>query len=179
MIIGTTKGLEKVDKCPVSTPYLISSGRDCHIRHVRSVKYLGIIVGNTLNWEEHIEYISVKIKRGISILKVTGEFLKRESLILIYKTLVEPYLRYCSIVWGQCNKTRKDKLQALQNKAARTIAKVQFTDADHPRLLQDLGWLDVGNLLELDIGIFMYKCQNKLMPDPITNLFRTVDSVHS
>ena len=25
----------------------------------------------------------------------------------------------------------------------------------------------------------MYKCQNKLMPDYITNLFRTVDSVHS
>ena len=25
----------------------------------------------------------------------------------------------------------------------------------------------------------MYKCQNKLMPDSITNLFRTVDSVHS
>ena len=25
----------------------------------------------------------------------------------------------------------------------------------------------------------MYWCQNKLMPDPITNRFRTVDSVHS
>ena len=35
------------------------------------------------------------------------------------------------------------------------------------------------NLLELDMGIFMYKCQNKLLPGSITNLFRTVDSVHS
>ena len=47
------------------------------------------------------------------------------------------------------------------------------------KTIQDLGWLDISNLLELDMGIFMYKCQNKLMPNPITNLFRTVDSVHS
>ena len=79
---------------------------------------------------------------------------------MIYRTFIEPYLRYCSIVWGQCNETQKDKLQALQNKAARTITKVKFTDADHPRLLRDLGWLDVRNFLELDMGIFMYKCQN-------------------
>ena len=79
-------------------PYLISSGPDCHIRHVRCVKYLGIIVDDTLTWEEHIEYISVKIKRCIGILKVTGQSLERESLILIYRTLIEPYLRYCSTV---------------------------------------------------------------------------------
>ena len=80
---------------------------------------------------------------------------------------------------GQCNETQKDKLQALQNKAARTIAKVKFNYADHSRLLQDPGWLNIRNLLELDMGIFMYKCQNKLMPGSITNLFRTVYSMHS
>ena len=125
MIVGTASGLEKFDRCPVFTPYLISSGPDCHIRRVRCVKYLGIIVNGTLTWVEHTEYISVKIKRGIGILKVTGKFLKRETLILVYRTLIEPYLRYCSIVWGQCNETQKDKLQALRNKAARTIAKVK------------------------------------------------------
>ena len=76
MIIGTANGLEKLDKCPASTPYLISSGPDCHIRQVRCVKYLGIIVDDTLTWEEHIEYISIKLKRGIGILKVTGKFLR-------------------------------------------------------------------------------------------------------
>ena len=140
---------------------------------------MGIIVDDILTWEEHTEYISVKIKRGIGILKVTGKFRERESLILIYRTLIEPYLRYCGTVWGQCNETQKDKLQALQNKAARAIAEVKFNNVEHPRLLRDLGWLDGRNLLELDMGIFMYKCQNELMPDSITNLCRTVDSVHS
>ena len=38
-------------------------------------KIFGHFVDDTLTWEEHIEYVSVKIKRGIGILKVTGKFL--------------------------------------------------------------------------------------------------------
>ena len=47
MIIGTANGLETFDKCPVPTP-LILSGPDCHIRRVRCLQYLGIIVDDTL-----------------------------------------------------------------------------------------------------------------------------------
>ena len=76
MIIGTADGLEKFDKCPVSTLYLISGGPECHIRPVRWVKYLGIIVNNTLTWEGHIENMSVKFKRGIGILRQQVNFLR-------------------------------------------------------------------------------------------------------
>ena len=62
---------------------------------------------------------------------------------MIYSSLIEPYLRYCNIVWGQCDETLKDKLQALQNKAA----KVKYEDADHHKLLGQFGWLSVGNLI--------------------------------
>ena len=99
MIIGTANGLEKLDKCPVSTPYLILSSPDCHIRRLRCVKYLGIIADDTLTWEGHIEYISVKIKRGICILKVTGKFLKRESLILIIEHLLN-HTSYTAVLYG-------------------------------------------------------------------------------
>ena len=80
------------------------------------------------------------------------------------------------MVFDTCRLTQ---LTWFTNKAARTIAKVKFNDAEHSRLLQDLGWLNVRNFLKFDMGIFMYKCQNKVMPDSITNLLRTVDSVHS
>ena len=98
---------------------------------------------------------------------------------MIYISLIEPYLSYCNIVWGQCNETLKDKLQALQNKAARSIAKVKYEDADHHNLLGQFGWLSVLNLIRLDMGIFMYKCQNGSMPDSITRLYTTVDNIHS
>ena len=69
MIIGTANGLEKLDKCLVSTPYLISSGPDCHIRRVRCVKYLGIIVDDTLTWEETLSIYQSKLKEVLVSLR--------------------------------------------------------------------------------------------------------------
>ena len=74
----------------------------------------------------------------------------------LYRTLVEPYLRYCYIVWGQCNETLKDKLQTLQCKAACTVAKIRYDDADHMKLLCDFGWISVRNLIKFDLAVFMY-----------------------
>ena len=41
--------------------------------------------------------------------------------LTIYKSLVQPYLDYCSSVWGYCSKSLSQKLQKLQNRAARVI----------------------------------------------------------
>ena len=103
---------------------MISAGIDYEIKRVRIVKYLGLIADDTLTWSDHVEYILTKIRRGIGILKRTSKLLKEGSLLMIYSSPIEPYLRYCDIVWRQCNETLRDKLQALQNKAARSIAKV-------------------------------------------------------
>ena len=59
-------------------------------------------------WSEHVEYISTKIRRGIGILKRTSKFLNEGSLLMIYSSRIEPYLRYCNIVWGQCKETLKN-----------------------------------------------------------------------
>ena len=76
--------------------------------------------------------------------------------------MIEPYFRYCNIVWGQCNETLLDRLQALQNRAARVIANISYEAADHNSLLCDYGWLNVRNLIRLDLGVFMYKIQKGL-----------------
>ena len=115
------------------------------------------MVDDTLTWSNHIEYISTKIKRGIGVIKKTSKYLDKHSLLMLYRLLVETHLRYCNIIWGQCNETLKDRLQVFQNKAARTVAKVKHENADHLRLICQLGWLTVQNLIRLDLGIFMYK----------------------
>jgi len=53
--------------------------------------------------------------------------------------LVQPHLSYCSIVCGNCGKTLSEKLQKLQNRAARILTSSSH-DADAGYLLQQLGW---------------------------------------
>ena len=78
-----------------------------------------MVVDDKLTWSQHVDYVSSKITGTIGILKRIRHFISKESLLLLYHTLIEPYFRYCSIVWGQCSETLKDKLRTLQNNAAR------------------------------------------------------------
>ena len=85
--------------------------------------------------------------------------------------MIEPYFRYCNVVCGEFNEGLKDKLQNLQNRAARTIAKLKYDEADHQKLHSDFGWLSVRDLITYDRGVFMYKIVHSLAPGHITVLF--------
>ena len=47
------------------------------------------------------------------------------------------------------NQTQLNRLQQLQNRAARVVAKAQFKDTDHrhAKLFQDLGWISIEHLI--------------------------------
>ena len=140
IIIGSHHRVGRLDSTPESTPYIVQVG-DMMIKRVTKVNYLGLVVDENLSWDEHVEYIK-KISRNIGIIKRMRSILPYELLTTLYMTLVKPHFRYCDIVWGQCNETLKDKLQTLQNRAARVICNRRFEDVgDHQELLNHLGWL--------------------------------------
>ena len=160
--------LNQLDSSPESTPYaIVVDGQE--VKRVKLVKYLGLIVDDKLVWDQHIDYSSSKIIRGIPQAYQALHTKGLPTIALQY--IVEPYFRYCSIVWGQCGETLKDKLQTLQNKAARTIAKLRYDEANHYKLLTEFGWLSVRNLISLDTAIFVYKEINNLHPEQADSLF--------
>ena len=139
VIIGTLNSISKLDRDPSGTPCnMIVGASGCCIRRVKLVKSLGLTVDDTLTWSDDVDYISAKIKRGIGVMKKTSKFLDKDSLLMLYRTLVETHLRYCDVVRGQCNDTLIDRRQILQIKAARVIMKVKYEDADHLRLICQL-----------------------------------------
>ena len=102
-----------------------------------------------------------------------------ESLCMLYKTLIEPHIRYCIIAWGNCGEAVKDKLQILQNRAARIITRTTYNTANHFALLRQLKWLDVRSIIKLDMGLFMYKAMNQLVPEQISEMFTHLSTYHS
>ena len=67
--------------------------------------------------------------------KIKGS-VPKDSLVTLYKTLVELYLGYCNIIWGQCGSTLTEKVQRLQSKAARIISGTSFEETNHDDLLK-------------------------------------------
>ena len=84
------------------------------------VKYLGILIDNNLSWKNHIDHIVIKISRAIGLSKLR-HFVRKHTLINIYRSLIAPYLSYGLIVWGQACKSYLDKLLKLQKRVLRFI----------------------------------------------------------
>ena len=108
---------------------------------VVSNKCLGVDIDKTLSFRIHIEDICKKICSGVGILRRIKPFVPQGSLVTLYKSLIQPYFDYCAPLWDTCDKALKDKLQILQNRAARVITGVTYHDRIRSNdLLQLLGW---------------------------------------
>ena len=88
---------------------------------------------------------------GIGASKIISqEILSQRLLSIVYTTLSFNLCRfdYCNIVWGNCGKTLFDRLQKLQNRAARVLTFSRY-DADANRLFRQLNWKDLSTQFQI------------------------------
>jgi hypothetical protein len=86
-------------------------------------------------------------------------FVPVETLKLIYNALVQPYFDYCSPLWDNCGSGLREKLQRLQNRAARVITGSTF-DIRSVDALNMLGWESLDQRRNYTKSIYMYKIIN-------------------
>ena len=115
----------------------------------RVIKYksLGVQTDESLNWRPHINTISKKTSAGLAILKRVSHFIPFDTKVNKYNTLVMPYFNYCSAVWGYIIKGLVDKLQKMQNRAARILTFSNY-DVRSIVLLDEVGWESLEKLCQ-------------------------------
>ena len=173
MISGSNQRIKTFDG-------LIAIRVDDHlITRTNWTKYLVIIVDANLSWELQIDHISKKINKNIGVMKHIKSCVPKESLLMAYRTLVEPYFRYCNTVWGNCGHTLLNKLQALQNRAARVVNGVSFDEVEQNSLLKSLGWLNIRQLIYYDSALLMFKVSKGIAPESTQGLLEKCDNIHS
>ena len=96
------------------------------LNRVNCSKCLGVEIDEFLTWDTHIASVSKKVSSGLSIMTKIKPFIPISSLLNIYQSIVEPYFDYCSIVWNGIGDNLADKLQKLQNRAARVITGADY-----------------------------------------------------
>ena len=137
------------------------------LERVQSFTFLGLTVDENISWKMHINKISSKIARTIGILSRLKRFLPKSVLIIIYNSLILPYLNYCLLCWGYVCTNR---LFSLQKKAVRHITRSKYNE--HTSLLfQDLKFLKMDDLYILALLKFYYKFSKKLpLPAYLLNM---------
>ena len=93
--------------------------------------------------------------------------------ILRYKAinaLILPHLDYYNSVWDCLSSQLSDKLQELQNRAARVIMKSPFDTSTSP-LLNKLKWQKLSIRRQKQKALVMYKTMHKLAQEYLRHLF--------
>ena len=138
------------------------------VRQVTSTKTLGLTLDENLTWKNHIEVISKKVSSGIGALKRV--LIDRETAIKVYNGFIEPYFSYCAPVWDGIGVTLSDRLQKLQNRAARVITQSTY-DISSRDLLDELQWNSLSINRDKQKAIFMFKTLNGLTPQYLEEMF--------
>ena len=94
---------------------------DILIERKESLKFLGILIDETLSWKKHIKVIETKIACAIGILYRSRTFLDLNSRKLLYFSFVHSHLSYANIAWGSTHPTKLMKLTSLQKHACKTL----------------------------------------------------------
>ena len=90
-------------------------------RNVRQVKNLGVLNDGNLSWKHHINYISTKISKGISIITMLRHLVPRITLLNIYRSLIEPYISHGLVAWGQAANAHLNKVVISQKRVLRLM----------------------------------------------------------
>ena len=110
-----------------------------HIEQVSIYKFLGVMVNQSLSWSDYIDLVSSRASKGLSLLRRIAWFLPRHVLCCFYKGYILPLMTYADTVWGSCTWAEGDRLERLQNYAARIILG-RHRDASATVMCRELGW---------------------------------------
>ena len=91
------------------------------LEQVKSTTFLGVIINDTLTWEDHKHLVYNKICKTLGILYKCKKVMTENECIKMYKTFIEPYLFYGIEVWGHTIQSDNDILVKLQSKILRII----------------------------------------------------------
>ena len=140
------------------------------LKKVNCSKCLGVELDEFLSWDSHITSVCKKVSSGIGVIKKIKPFIPSRSLINIYQSIVEPYFDYCSIVWNGISEGLAEKLQKLQNRAARIITGSHYM-APTKDMLEKLGWSNLKERRNKQKALMMFKIINGRTPVYLKDMF--------
>ncbi len=86
------------------------------LEQVSEYKYLGMRIDKSMNWNYHIDKMRSKLSRRLGILRRLKFNLPKETLYMLYYSIVLPHFDYGDVVYGNCSAITLKRLQVLQNK---------------------------------------------------------------
>ena len=87
------------------------------IKQVDSTKYLGKTFDSNLTWKSHINELCLKLSKTVGILSKVRHFVDNHILVMLYYSLIYPFVTYGVHVWGLTFASFLTQLSIVQKKS--------------------------------------------------------------
>ena len=148
------------------------------ISEINETKFLGVMIDSKLNWQAHLDHISNKISKTVSMIRFLKYTFPKVMLKTLYLTLIYPYIAYCNVIWGSAAKCTLNPLVLLQKKVVRIICKTDFLAKTDP-LFKHLKILKIYQVYNLNCALLIYKCYNSKTYKDLKSHLRPHKSFHN
>lgn len=133
------------------------------------VRNLGVVLDSALNYRSHINSICKSASYAIRNIGRVRKYLNKKQLERVIHAFVTSRLDYCNGLLYGLPSCDIQKLQRIQNTAARLIVGARSGDRITP-ILNDLHWLRVEERIVFKILLTIYKALNGMAPQYIKDI---------
>ncbi|XP_078319929.1 uncharacterized protein LOC144621107 [Crassostrea virginica] len=134
-----------------------------------SVKNLGMYLDKSLTMEKQCSSVARSCYMHLRRIGSIRPFITEDACKILVNSLVTSRLDYGNALLYGINKQLTNKLQRIQNTAARIITRTRKHDHITPVLI-NLHWLPVDHRILYKILLYVFKCLNNLAPGYLTEL---------
>ena len=162
LIIGTRPQLRKINISHIRVG-------EADIVPVSHVKNLGCIFDSTLNMDQHVLATCKAAFFHLHNIRRIRKYLDQSSLFTIIHAFITSRLDYCNGLLYGATATQIEKLQRVQNAAARLATGTPKFSHMQP-VLRQLNWLPIRSRIHYKILLLTFKCIHGLAPPYLSEL---------
>jgi hypothetical protein len=137
----------------------------------KTTKFLGVFVDECLSWKYHLTHVKNKISRALYGITQVKHFLPKDSLKTLYLALIQPYISYGILIWGNANSSILKKNVSLQKRAIRIINNAGYNYHTDP-LFKKCEIFKLSDMYQYQVCLFMDDFIRKKLPHSFDGVFR-------
>ena len=129
------------------------------VERTSNFDFLGLVINETLSWNNHVDKVSNKISKYVGILCRLRHYLPPNIMRMIYCSMVQTHLNFSLLAWG----FQTNRIYKLQKKIVRILCDAKYNAHTEP-LFKSLSLLKIEDMFKMCCLEFYYKHCNGMLP---------------
>uniref|UniRef100_A0A8C7XUV8 Reverse transcriptase domain-containing protein n=1 Tax=Oryzias sinensis TaxID=183150 RepID=A0A8C7XUV8_9TELE len=143
-----------------------------------TVRNLGVILDADLSFDQHVNQLTKSAFYHLRNIARVRPFLSRASAEILIHAFITSRIDYCNALLSGVKKATLNRVQLVQNSAARLLTRTRKREHITP-ILKSLHWLPVSFRIDFKILLIVFKSVHGLSPSFISDLLLHMNLLES